>query len=330
MLFNNLKANDCSLFLNELLFELKMGHGLQEAIVHMDSRFQNENLQKLITHLNQSLQLESVEESFRNVSSATEDKNFQLALRLIGKLHYNVAQLILGLESLSMALEKIILFDLEQKTALASSTYQAVFIAGLSLGMSILGPLLFPGVLVSFIDLQMSFHYVFGILLILSGIYLLCRSSWKLKRKRKKIMSSFCFLQCLVSNLEIGQNFLEAWNSALDFGFMEFGERLKLDLGKFDLLAALMNERLKSFDGPCRSVLERMIYQIHHVSLLPKQLKLAIQMEFDREFEKSRFQIKKQSVMSLLPVLLLCFPGCCYMLIGPQLMRALLELRMAG
>jgi len=325
-----LSTLDCAFFVSELCFELKMGHGLQESIQKMLRQTKNESLCAVLKDLESQLRVDSIESSFSVAAQLIEEKNFQLAFRLISRLHRNLNHLISGLESFSQSLQQLIQFDLEQKTALATSSYQAVSIAIVSLLMSTLGPFVLSGALISFLDLQMYFAYGFGILLIFAGIYLVYRSSLQLKRRRNEIMQGFSFLQCLISHLETGQNFFESWNASLELGSLKDIESLKLETSKFELLPSVIESRLEYFKRPCRSVLERMLSQIQNVSQLPKQLRMATQLEFEHEFERCRFQIKRMSVLSLMPVLLLCFPGSCFLLIGPQLVRAFIELRVAG
>jgi hypothetical protein len=256
-------------------------------------------------------------------------RSFELKIFLeILSLHErSQSSLIEALNDFSRLLRLSIRFEQLRKSLFLLPILQTAFCLIFAFVFCILLPVIFPNVFPSFIHFGRWDLFSYGG----AGLSLGLLSLWILMRlSQRKLLESILivpFLSFLSIRVKSGEDIHGAWLKCLDaLDFKALPSSLRTEVSKkSQSFEEAIESLLVRLPSPWNRILLGLLWSYRSGIGMVDFLSDSLSMESEQIFAEAEINLRKDSVLSLLPLIVFCFPSCLYLIAGPHFYGLSLE-----
>jgi hypothetical protein len=271
--------------------------------------------------LSHRLKLDSLEKCLKNERSRSTDLLWKLFVENLLQAHRGALHLSALFKTFAEIGRRIVSLKEKEKSLLFVPKFQSwtslFIIAAFVFGLPSLAPGLFP----TFLTLHRFDLFVSGLVVAFCGFGILL---WLCAQPQKRLVSELFasfFYYFLSLQLEAGSDFVTAWYRALEN--VPLPPKLYKNLNRKELSTETMDDFLSSLrsrlPAPWPEILTGILWAKNSGIGLSRFLKDCSAQEADRLLLKWEDEIRKLTMIALLPLGLMIFPATLFLLVGPQL-----------
>lgn len=302
---------------------LRVGRSLADLLQVAEAREMRPSVRQKIGSWRKYLMTMSRGEALRSAHALCKNPEERLFLQVIvqvQKSSHHAAKL-LG------ALHKILLSQVRMHQKMRSlrviPLMQILTIVVSSFSFAILLPRLFPHYFVSFDQLGRWDLFSAGISLVVLGALLSHRLFQRPQKSRVPHYQFTIFVQFLSFQISSGRDLMTAWNEALNQS--PLSEALKHRLTPQGSNARGVNSFLQQVSHGLPlywvDLIDNLSWVLKNGQPVVESLQAFVEYEFESNLFEWELELKRASILVLLPMSLLCAPGCLFLILGPQFYR---------
>lgn len=274
------------------------------------------------------LRIESVEKSIREESARSKSPLWILFLEILRQSQRGAVSTSVLLRSFCDVGHSLIDLQRQESSLLFVPIFQSWVSLFLTIAFAVGLPLLSGDLFPSFISLGRPDLFWAGMSVIIIGFFCLQWLCRRPERNLKPLLSVPFFFQFLSIQLEVGLDFVSAWYQSLQS--IPFSPRLKNVLSRPGLSVETMDDFLlglrSQLASPWPEVITGVLWAKSSGVGLSSFLKDSSDNESRRLLRLWEAEVRKTTMLALLPLGLMIFPASLFLLVGPQFLQLMKNL----